>query len=87
MPENGLNAAVEVLYGVSSLPILMAPILGIRQADIAVAAEQGAVNLIAQIAVRLSVARKRGNVESGFELIHEPPIENLGSLWKPRTPK
>src|SRR5262249_41717540 len=47
---------------------------GISKADIAVAAEQGAVDLIAQIAVGLSVARKRGNVESGFELIDEAPI-------------
>src|SRR5262249_7777230 len=38
------------------------------------AAEEGAVDLIAQIAVRLSVARKGGHVESGFELIDEAPI-------------
>src|SRR5262249_10662018 len=41
---------------------------GISQANVAVAAEEGAVDLIAEVAVRLFVAGKRGNVESRFEL-------------------
>src|SRR5205085_11943330 len=45
-----------------------------RKADITVAAEQGAGDLIAQIAIRLFVAWKCGNVESGFELIDEAQI-------------
>src|SRR5262249_17762682 len=54
---------------------------GISQANVAVAAEQRAVDLIAEVPLRLSFARKRGNVDSGFELIDEPPIASGSYNW------
>src|SRR5690349_7892729 len=58
---------------------------GVGHADVTVATEQGAVDLIAQVAVGLSVARKRGNVESGFELIDEAPVAARQSLEAARA--